>query len=299
MLRLSIAAHDAGGANVLKSTLKCISHILDQHFLGGPSVPIFSNLTSNPSLITDPSEIAKHLATTDLLLTSTSDPPAIEINAIKAARLLNIPSISILDHWANYKDRFIDEDTLTLPDVLWVTDPFSFNLATKEFPDAIIYQIPNFYILEVSQQILKTSPLTNERDFASILFLSEPMHKDNGFTEFDAFDFLLQNIHLVSHTDFHVTLRPHPSDVDGKYDQLIHKYASKVSLSSQDLYQDIASADIVCGCHSMALYVAFTCGKTCYSVIPDPLIKCKLPYPGIIQLSSLPNVSLSPFANHD
>ena len=49
---------------------------------------------------------------------------------------MNPLNISVLDHWVNYKERFIRGGELILPDEIWVCDNHALALAKKAFPGA-------------------------------------------------------------------------------------------------------------------------------------------------------------------
>ena len=42
-----------------------------------------------------------------------------------------IPTFCFLDHWNNYKERFILKGKLFLPDVIYVSDNYALNIAKK------------------------------------------------------------------------------------------------------------------------------------------------------------------------
>ena len=57
----------------------------------------------------------------------------IEKLAIQISIDKNIKSVSYIDHWVNYKERFILDKKLLLPNELWVGDKESQAIASEVF----------------------------------------------------------------------------------------------------------------------------------------------------------------------
>ena len=82
-------------------------------------------------------------------------------------------------------------------------------------------------------------------------------------------------------------MRPHPADPPGKYQAFLGEFPMMpVTLSiSVPLAGDIAAADLVVGCESMALVVALAAGRRVISCIPDGGKPCSLPHDNIEHLT--------------
>ena len=108
--KIAICSHDAGGAEVLASYVKKYKK---KYFfiLSGPALNIFKNKIKKVKNYSIESAINK----SQLLITSTSIKSKIELQAIKYAKKQNKETISVLDHWSRYKDRFIIKKSLILP----------------------------------------------------------------------------------------------------------------------------------------------------------------------------------------
>ena len=70
--------------------------------------------------------------TSSVVITGTGWSSDLEHQARKLAFSRNIPSVAVLDHWVNYRERFKRNGTSQLPGELWVSDA---EAATFGFPN--------------------------------------------------------------------------------------------------------------------------------------------------------------------
>ncbi|MGZ5056409.1 MAG: hypothetical protein ACXWAT_15910, partial [Methylobacter sp.] len=109
-----------------------------------------------------------------------------------------------------------------------------------------------------------------------------------GYTEFDAIEYFLENINVLGDPVERVVIRPHPSDISGKYDWIINKYAGIVKLSDgKPLIEEIVDSDVVVGCESMALVIGLLAHKRVVSCIPPGGPVCRLPQTDILHFREL------------
>ena len=101
----------------------------------------------------------------DMVLTSTSWQSKLELNAISYARSIGKKCISILDHWVNYRERFIREGELILPDEIWVCDNHAFALAKKTFPKIKIQKIKNYDLIEFKDELMQQETTLPAKSF--------------------------------------------------------------------------------------------------------------------------------------
>ena len=294
---ICIVSHDAGGAEILSSYVRQ-SEGSWLYSLAGPALKIFgAKLGSTESL-----SLEDAIAQSEWVLCGTSWQSDIEWRAIGLARESGKRSVAFLDHWVNYQERFVRGGIRHLPDEIWVGDAYAEALAVKEFPETTIRLLQNPYFADIRLEVdnLKNRHASGDQDndAVAVLFVCENIsehaalqHGDPrywGYTEFDAIEYFFQKIAALGAPISSVVIRPHPSDPAGKYDQIIVKYAGLPSLSSgKTLLDDIAQADIVVGCESMAMVIAVQCGRRVISCIPLDGVALKLPFEEIEILSAL------------
>ena len=110
-----VVSHDAGGAHILSSYIKKekINHML----ISGPATEIFR---SKLRIINNQKKNFKK--NFNLLVTGTSYKNKIEVKYLRMAREKGIYSISFLDSWVNYKQRFKLLNKYYYPDEIIVHD---------------------------------------------------------------------------------------------------------------------------------------------------------------------------------
>ena len=298
---LYVACHDTGGAQVLAHWLLNT----DQSFhanLKGPSVRVFIDTFGTFTQVSTLPDLAKY----SNVITSTSWQSDHEKIMRKHARKEGIYSIAVLDHWTHYRNRFSYDHQLVLPDEVWVTDDYSFALATLEFAGLPIKQIPNYFIAYIrSQYAQKHSNLCfhakKTRSGKRVLYVFEPDSehrrclKESGadahlleYDELSAFSFFIHCLSFFPYDISHIILRPHPSEDPLKYQHLVSNMPISIFMSvNHSLVDDLCESDIIVGCQSMAIYIGAMCGLEAYSSIPPNGGECILPTQNIKMLRDL------------
>ena len=295
---ICIVSHDAGGAEILASYAKKVEEPC-LFSLAGPAAKVFT--IQMATVISLPLEAAIEQA--DWLLCGTSWQSDLEWQAIALSRKMGKRSIAYLDHWVNYQERFVRAGVQHLPDEIWVGDVHAEALARAEFPGIPIRLVPNHHFADIRGQVANLKIASNHSLHSNqqenkVLFVCENIsehaqmqHGDPrywGYTEFDAIEYFFANIKALQTPISSVTIRPHPSDPAGKYDQAIAQHPGLARLSSgQSLLADIAAADVVVGCESMAMVIAVQCGRRVVSCIPLQQVALKLPFSEIEILSTI------------
>jgi hypothetical protein len=295
---ICIVSHDAGGAEILASYAKQ-NHRSWLFSLAGPAEKVFAGKMGKVESLPFEDAIEK----ADEVLCGTSWQSDLEWQAIALSRKMGKRSVAFLDHWVNYQERFVRADVQHLPDEIWVGDVHAEALASAEFPGIPIRLVPNPHFVDIRNQVanLKVAskkPAHSNLQDCKVLFVCENIsehaqmqHGDPrfwGYTEFDAIEYFFANIKALQTLIATVTIRPHPSDPAGKYDHVIDKHLELAHLSSgQPLLADIAAADVVVGCESMAMVIAVQCGRRVVSCIPLQQVALKLPFSEIEILSTL------------
>ena len=95
--------HDAGGANIGLNYIK-EKNLKSKFYCKGPAYNIFKKLFPNKNNIENfMNSIGKY----DLVITGTSSNDKTELKAIDYCKKKKIFCVTFLDHWVNYKNRFI------------------------------------------------------------------------------------------------------------------------------------------------------------------------------------------------
>lgn len=286
---ICVAAHDAGGAQILAALIAKYAGRYRWTVCGqGPADGIFKN----PS-------IARHVkmvrrgrnsvetilksAAPDLVLTGTGWSSDVEMDFIQTARKLGIRSVSFLDHWCNYRERFGYPGAWkeNLPDHVFVGDIWAYRQAVADgFPKSRLCRVENPYWEQMRSRVK-----------IRLLYLSSPIAehalkafgRENhwGFTEYDQVQDMLDLARI--HPELSVSVRLHPSEKKNKYARF---KGLAVHTAKTDLVEDCQSADIVVGCDTAALVAALIAGRAAISYVPAGTLKSTLPQPGITHVVS-------------
>lgn len=291
---VAVVCHDAGAANLIFAWLRQWVHlgVLDQYefrlMLQGPALAVGRAQAFTLPHMQLHTELNSALAGAKCVLTGTGWASDLEHQARKLANLQKIPCVAVIDHWVNYKQRFERAGEVVLPDTIWVADPYAADMANTFFKNVYVIELPNVYL----DDMVKTIPPVSS-DCRTLLYVLEPIRTDWGrgkLGEFQALDFFVQHMNLiVGNLPVHVSLRPHPSDVPGKYDSWIKSYKRlNIDLNTQpSLGEAIKHAKWVVGAETFAMVVANAAGRKTYSSLPPWGHRCQLPQPEIEHLSDL------------
>jgi hypothetical protein len=233
------------------------------------------------------------IATCASLLCGTSWEAELEWRAIAAAKDAGKPAIAFLDHWVNYRKRFIRQDRECLPDTIWVGDPAAEELARSTFPGTPVQRVANPYFEDIREEFaaLEREAGAKEREGLRVLFLCTPMmvhEQKRGYTEFDALRYFFSNRSALGQPIASLVIRPHPSEEMDKYAGMVKEFGSGARLGGdKPLLREIAESDVVMGCGSMAMVVALIAGRRVISAIPPGGLASSLPQPEIESLQTL------------
>lgn len=278
-----MVAHDAGGAHILASLIKRKKWPATL-VLEGPAKKVFEERLGRPPVTATLEEAVNE---TTLFLTGSGWESNLEWQAVFLGKALGIRTITFLDHWVNYRGRFTRNGTESLPTEIWVGDEFAPDLAEKEFSgQAKIVFEPNPYFLDLKEK-QSSVPFRPSGRSVKILYAREPVELTQSFREVDAFKYLLDNLNLFGTRPKQITLRPHPSGSEPD-DLLIELNPQLFAVGGKkQLVDEILEHDVVVGCHTMALAVAFYLGRLPISAIPPGSGFCSIPIKGIQMLSDL------------
>lgn len=288
---IAVVCHDAGGAEIVSSLLRR-QNIKCKYALFGPALPIFQRKIEN---ITNQT-IAAAICDADLLICGTSKPTTYELDAIALAHFRGIKSIAILDHWINYRERFLLENQLIIPDEIWVVDEVAEQLASEKLPEFKINLIENPYKEDILEELISAKQQCLNNSFGkngkTVLYVTEPTSEHAkrkygdyrywGYTEKEAVKYFFENIKLIASGISKVIIRPHPSEVESKYLFALNNLNFEVIINKEsELVAQIAEADIIAGCNSMAMIVGTWAKKRVICCIPPAGRGYNLPNEGI------------------
>ncbi len=302
---LAIVACESGGAKLLAAMIGKLGEDRPPSttfHLAGPAVTVFNDKLDNIAnrQLEDIADLKG--AAGALVLTGTSWMPDFERRAIALAKKNGTEVWSVLDHWTNFRERFLpvdawdgdhnaDNDAFVkaLPDRVIVCDDYALVTAKSAgFPEDILLQAPNYAMLDFKrkykEQLANAIPAHDKR--RRILYVSEPIADDLkatygderhwGYTEFE----LIKDIVKAKPNDAVVRLRLHPNESIDKYKGMFPADSDGFEISSErEIIKDFIWADAVAGVHSMALVMALEAGIPAYSYIPaDARQQCALPH---------------------
>jgi hypothetical protein len=290
---LTVISHDAGGAEVLSSYVR--QQKLDcLYVLDGPACSIFERklgALKNLSLV-------DAISQSESILCGSSWQSDLEFNAIKLARSLGKRSVVFLDHWTNYKERFIRKDALCLPDEIWVGDLIAEQMAKDIFPNLLVRMLDNPYFQDIRQELLETPRKSTAVSAGlSVLYVCEPIREHAlmqygderywGYTEEEALRYFLSNIELLDKPIERIVIRPHPSESIGKYQWAEQAFNLPIQCGHLTLVEEIIESDFVVGCESMAMVIGLLADKPVLSSIPPGGSPCTLPQPEVMHMQIL------------
>lgn len=210
------------------------------------------NLNANYIVLIDHLPIEKDIK---LVLTGTCLGDGVDKQAIVYAKENNIKSISIIEHWSHYRQRFILNDNLLLPDIIFVNDEFAKQAAIEDELPADKLVIVGNPKLELISKFDINSIISDEKisdlDLSnSIVFVSESLRDDvdlvHGIDEYSALEDLIK----LTPKEIKIFIKLHPVESIEKY----KKYSERVLvLPKLKNNLSICAAPIIFGMGSMLL----------------------------------------------
>lgn len=291
---ICLVSHDAGGAEILSSYVR--QRKLDCRFvLAGPAVKIFERKLGLIQLL--PVEDA--LAAADCLLCGTSWQSDIEYRAIALASDMAKPSVAFLDHWVNFRERFVRNGDIHLPNEIWVGDRLAQEKAEAVFPGHAIRLVDNPYIIDLRNELASiVREPAPAGDGLRVLYVCEPLREHAlreygnerhwGYVEEDALRYFMTHLNALGAPVGHIVLRPHPSERSDKYDWALREFDLPMARGGgRSLFEEVVDADVVVGCESMAMVIGLTAQRRVVSCIPPGGRPCVLPQAEIESLQAL------------
>ncbi len=288
---IAVVAHDAGAANLIIGWLSDCDDLEIKISLGGPAERLWKATFGNAENLS----IQDALAGASILISGTSYISLIEHAAREAAKERHVYSVAVIDHWVNYRERFLRNSIQILPDEVWVADQFAFKLAKNCFSELPVQQLPNRYmenqVSEISELRTKARPNLLPK---YVLYVLEPIRSSWVSTgpagEFQALEYFLSNLRCLQiDLRTEIRLRPHPSEPKDKYQTWVkaRNLNNIVIDSTTPLPVLIAWADIVVGCETVAMVVAHHSGARVVSTLPPQAPRARLPIEALVHLRDI------------
>lgn len=296
-----VVCHDAGGAEIISAYVKKhqSSRCRFLCIVGGPAERIFRRKKIVPYIsgatgsVNELLKVFKNLPVASVM-TGTSWGSPLELTYIKGAKERGVRSITFLDHWVNYRERFgypRSDWKNHLPDEIWVGDTRGLELAKKYFSrtKTKVRFVANPFFKELRAAYRVAVAARGRRQLKNILLVSEPIGSArNSFgdktnlphTKQEIMSVALETILASGPNISPVVLRLHPAEAPGTYDAVIKNYKSRLDISvsaDRSMFADLAAARFVIGISTMFLVVARLCRVPAVSFIPFAGIPCPLP----------------------
>ncbi|MEH1856987.1 MAG: hypothetical protein V7L21_03035 [Nostoc sp.] len=178
-MKIVAIAHDPGGANAVAATVAALwaAGTQVEAYAKGPAIHQFQRLAVACTPVSEEHQTLFVNLTGDILLTGTSQYDEFERDAILWARQEHIPSIAVIDYWANYRQRFQPLNNPnaepTFPDIITALDEVcAAGMLADEIPEKRIRVVgqPYFAWLIAKQKCRKSIFKLPE----NILFASQP-----------------------------------------------------------------------------------------------------------------------------
>ncbi len=271
--KLLVVVNDAGGAHQIASYLKFQNKKFDA-ILMGPAKNIFKEYDLKFKNCNQ-KKLKILVNSYDLIITGSGWQTNLEKKAIFFSNFFKKKSITILDHWSNYKERFLLNKKKNLPSEIWTNNLLSKKLLIEDkfFKKTKIKIIKNYFKKYIIKNSIRNKILKN-----NILFCCEPFIKSvDGFSTTDLIKSFIKFISKKK-ININLNIRFHPSQnlKNVKFDTKL-KDNLNIKISNNSLINDLSNTNIVVGCNSYSLIVALWINKKTYFFFPNENMRTKLP----------------------
>lgn len=205
-----------------------------------------------------------------------SDTGRIESTFISASKRLGVSSVSILDCWHKYRERYSLSTTSALdavPDRICVMDSKAkTDMVDLGFDSLSLHVTGNPYHDKLAADARISDPIGLFQDTSAvvILFISQPLsERDYSWLEYSEFSVLQDlikvalKVKISSNRCVNLKIKLHPSECKNKYDSVVEEFQdldiTVIEGDSDNIY-DCASSSVVVGMFSMLLFELFQLG---------------------------------------
>jgi len=202
------------------------------------------------------------IQSTSIVVTGTSLGKCLDKELLIKAKMLKIPSVSIIEHWSWYKKRFELNGKMVLPDHIIVNDDYAKKQAINDgLPEDKIFIGGNPHLEKLSKTKLpdfnvkawkKKKNLLNKK---IILFISEAL-KDSFFLGtddylgYDEFEVINDIIEILPNNST-MLIKSHPEEESDKYNRYLSDHVKVIRQMS--IEQMVQVPDTIIGMASMLL----------------------------------------------
>lgn len=199
---------------------------------------------------------------TSLVVTGTSLGDSLDKSLINNAKSLNIPSVSIIEHWSWYKKRFELNGKSVFPDHVIVNDDYARERAIDDgIPKHKIFVGGNPYLEKLSKKKLDDVNISNwkrENNIFNkniILFITEALQDSfllgtDDYLGYDEFSVLEDIIEIIPDS-LGLIIKLHPEEETKKYE---HLQSNKVKvIRKMSIHHMAKIPNIIIGMDSMLL----------------------------------------------
>lgn len=249
MRKLIFLAHDPGGYDVIKPVYDrfAVRECDAELFLSGVAGKKAVEYEKNKEEILSTLQNYVDGQVRFILITGTSWNSEIEVEALRFCNGKGIPTVSVLDYWSNYKERFRLGNGYEFPRHLFVMDQLAFNEAVQSGVPEEIMQIVgqpglDFYVHRSIRRL--------DTGSEKLLFLSQPLSDlygdSEGYTEFHAFEGVLD---AGRELGCEVNIKFHPKEnarmvalyrrygVEGSLEEICGEYRVVIGMTTVGLLQ--------------------------------------------------------------
>lgn len=265
--KILVVSNDVGGANIIKNFIDYYK-VRAKYYLRGPALNIFKKKIQY--------SLVNKIKESDVIITGTGWQTNIEYKAIKYAKKFNKICLTFIDHWINYKKRFVRNKKLVHPNIILVFDKQSQLQIKKIFKKMVrVVRVKNFYFLNFKKKVKKFKLLSK-----NILYLSS--NYDNALknnTDLALLKKFLKKIEkLNEYKNFEIDIKPHPTESLNKYFRFKKEYPKiKNIIRSKKLEDIILKYKVAAGTETTGLVLAKLCKLKTINNIYGVGIKKSLP----------------------
>lgn len=255
--QILVVSHDAGGADAISSWININNYKNFNYYLRGPSINIFKDKLKNIKI-----KNKVKLKNYNLIITGTSLISEFELNIIKKANKLKIPTCTFLDHWVNYKKRFLRNRKLILPKEIIVMDMHAKKLAKKNFKKLKIKLIKDYRKIFFRKEF-KSNYIKELKN--SFLYFSSNYNLKNKNRDLVILKKFLKFLRNSKIKNYKVYIKKHPSESKNKYNNF---FDNKTIFrdKSKNIIKCISKYSSFFGSDSMALVYAKYANKKVFNI---------------------------------